>query len=116
MFLILYRIDGLIECILKIFELKELSKKNRLLYHIFYQLFIDLLKIYQSYYLLVTVLLEKFNHISIIESKRTIIIYLNFVKINVEVRKIATSMIKKFNINIDFHFYEIDSKIVDDMI
>jgi hypothetical protein len=116
MFLVLFRIDGLIEGILKIFDLKALSEKNRLLYHVFYQLFVDLLKIYQSYYLLVTVLLEKFSNISIIECKRTIIIYMNFIKINVEVRKIATSLIKKFKIKIDFHFYDVEPKVVDEMI
>jgi hypothetical protein len=44
--LIFSRIDGLIELILKIFEKKSYISNNELLSHIFYQLFVDLLKIY----------------------------------------------------------------------
>ena len=45
-------------------------------------MFVDLLQIYESYYLLITVMLEKFGEMTLKDAKRAFIIYLNFIKIN----------------------------------
>ncbi len=58
-----------------------------------YLVFVDLLQIYQSYYLLISVMLEKFDEMNLKDSKRAFIIYLNFMKINKEIRKMASSII-----------------------
>lgn len=83
--------------------------------HIFYQLFVDLLKIYQSYYLLITVMLENYEKMSLMDKKRAIIIYLNFIQINKEIKKISLVIKEEFKINIEVIFYEIDQKLVDDL-
>jgi hypothetical protein len=74
---------------------------------------VDLLQIYQSYYVLITVMLDKFEEMSLKDAKRAFIIYLNFVKINKEIRKMATSIIAEFHIKIDIAFYDIDTKVVE---
>ncbi len=58
-----------------------------------YLVFVDLLQIYQSYYLLISVMLEKFDEMNLKDAKRAFIIYLNFMKINKEIRKMASSII-----------------------
>lgn len=73
----------------------------------------DLLKIYQSYYLLVTVMLEKFTEMDLKDAKRAFLIYLNFIKVNKEIRKMATSVISEFNIKLKFHFYDVDTKVIE---
>eukprot|EP00347_Sterkiella_histriomuscorum_P017298 403349923 len=73
----------------------------------------DLLKIYQSYYLLVTVMLEKFEEMDLKDSKRAFIIYLNFIKVNREIRKMAAVIVQEFNIKLKVHFYEIDTKVAE---
>ena len=58
-----------------------------------YLVFVDLLQIYQSYYLLISVMLEKFDEMNLKDAKRAFIIYLNFMKINKEIRKMASSIL-----------------------
>jgi hypothetical protein len=60
---------------------------------VIYLVFVDLLQIYQSYYLLISVMLEKFDEMNLKDAKRAFIIYLNFMKINKEIRKMASSII-----------------------
>lgn len=115
LFLIFSRIDGLIENILKIFEQKEYSQHHRLLHSVYYLLFMDLLKIYQSYYILVSVMLEKFEDMQLKDAKRAFIIYLNLVRVNKEIRKMATCILKEFNMNLDIYFYEVDTKMIESM-
>jgi ANTH domain len=84
-----------------------------LLQSVIYLVFVDLLQIYQSYYVLITVMLEKFEEMSLKDAKRAFIIYLNFVKINKEIRKMASTIIADFHIKIDIAFYDIDTKVVE---
>jgi hypothetical protein len=58
-------------------------------------------------------MLDKFEEMSLKDAKRAFIIYLNFVKINKEIRKMATSIIAEFHIKIDIAFYDIDTKVVE---
>lgn len=83
------------------------------MHNVIYLLFFDLLKIYQSYYLLVTVMLEKFDKMDLKDAKRAFIIYLNFIKINKEIRKMASCVILEFNIKLKIHFYDIDTKVIE---
>ncbi len=76
-------------------------------------MFVDLLQIYQSYYLLITVMLEKFDEMKLSDAKRAFIIYLNFIKINKEIRKMASSVIQEFNIKLGITFYDIDTKVIE---
>jgi predicted RNA-binding protein Jag len=85
----------------------------RILQSVIYLVFVDLLQIYQSYYLLISVMLEKFDGMTLKDAKRAFIIYLNFMKINKEIRKMASSIIQEFNIKIDISFYEIDTKVIE---
>lgn len=113
LFLIFSRIDGLIESILKVFEQKQYCQGIRVLQSVIYLVFVDLLQIYQSYYLLITVMLEKFGEMKLSDAKRAFIIYLNFVKINKEIRKMASSVCQEFNIKIGITFYDIDTKVIE---
>ena len=58
-------------------------------------------------------MLEKFDEMTLKDAKRAFIIYLNFLKINKEIRKMASSIIQEFNIKIDICFYEIDTKVIE---
>ncbi len=58
-------------------------------------------------------MLEKFEEMSLKDAKRAFIIYLNFVKINKEIRKMAQSIISEFNIKIAINFYDIDTKVIE---
>ena len=58
-------------------------------------------------------MLEKFDEMSLIDAKRAFIIYLNFIKINKEIRKMASSIIQEFNIKIGISFYDIDTKVIE---
>ena len=61
LFMIFSRLDVLIEQVLKVFERKTYCKSFRLLNSMLYHLFMDLIRIYQDYYVLMTVTLEKFD-------------------------------------------------------
>lgn len=98
---------------MKVFEQKQYCQTIRILQSVTYLVFVDLLQIYQSYYLLITVMLEKFNEMKLSDAKRAFIIYLNFVKINKEIRKMASSIIQEFNIKIGISFYDIDTKVIE---
>jgi hypothetical protein len=50
---------------------------------------------------------------SLKNAKRAFIIYLNFIKINKEIRKMASSIIIEFHIKIDISFYDIDTKVIE---
>ena len=58
-------------------------------------------------------MLEKFEEMNLKDSKRAFIIYMNFIKINQEIRKMASSIILEFNINIGINFYDVDTKVMD---
>jgi hypothetical protein len=58
-------------------------------------------------------MMDKFEDMSLKDAKRAFIIYLNFVKINKEIRKMASSIIAEFHIKIDIAFYDIDTKVVE---
>jgi hypothetical protein len=47
------------------------------------------------------------------DAKRAFIIYLNFIKINKEIRKMASTIIVEFNIKLKIHFYEVDNKVAE---
>ena len=47
------------------------------------------------------------------DTKRAFIIYMNFIMINKEIRKRASSIIHEFNISMNLNIYEIDTKIVE---
>lgn len=98
---------------MKVFEQKQYCQTQRILQSVIYLVFVDLLQIYQSYYLLITVMLEKFEEMSLKDAKRAFIIYLNFIKINKEIRKMASSIVSEFNIKIGITFFDIDTKVIE---
>lgn len=98
---------------MKVFEQKQYCQTQRILQSVIYLVFVDLLQIYQSYYLLITVMLEKFEEMSLKDAKRAFIIYLNFIKINKEIRKMASSIVSEFNIKIGINFFDIDTKVIE---
>lgn len=58
-------------------------------------------------------MLEKFTEMKLSDAKRAFIIYCNFIKINKEIRKMASSIIQEFNIKISISFYDIDTKVIE---
>lgn len=58
-------------------------------------------------------MLEKFEEMDLKDSKRAFIIYLNFIKVNREIRKMAAVIVQEFNIKLKIHFYEIDTKVAE---
>jgi nitrate/nitrite-specific signal transduction histidine kinase len=97
---ILSRIDQLIEHIIKVSEQKQLCMRLRLFQTILYQLFVDLVRIYQSYYMIITYLLSLFDQMSANNAKRTFIIYNNFIRINKEIRNVATWVMSELKFNL----------------
>jgi len=60
-------------------------------------------------------MLEKFEEMSEKDAKRAFIIYMNFIKVNKEIRKMATCILQEFNIQLKMYFYEVDTKLVEAM-
>ena len=58
-------------------------------------------------------MLEKFEDMDLKDSKRAFIIYMNFIKINQEIKKMASSIILEFNIKLGINFYEVDTRVVE---
>jgi hypothetical protein len=58
-------------------------------------------------------MLEKFDVMNLKDAKRAFIIYLNFIKINKEIRKMATCILQEFKLNFTIFFYEVDTKLVE---
>lgn len=58
-------------------------------------------------------MLKKFDDMNIKDAKRAFIIYLNFVRVNKEIRKMATCILQEFSINLEIHFYDVDTKIIE---
>lgn len=93
---------------MRVFERKTYCDRFRLLNNMLYLLFMDLIRIYHDYYLLITVTQDKFSKMDVQDQKRTFIIYLNFTKINTEVKQLTPVMMKDFNSNMELHFYDIE--------
>lgn len=49
------------------------------------------------------------------DAKRAFIIYLNFIRVNKEIRKMASCVSLEFNIKLNIFFYEVDTKVVEAM-
>ena len=58
-------------------------------------------------------MLEKFDFMQLKDAKRAFIIYLNFIKINKEIRKMATCILQEFKLNFNIFFYDVDTKLVE---
>jgi hypothetical protein len=58
-------------------------------------------------------MLEKFDDMKLNEAMKAFIIYTNFIRINKEIRKNASSIIQEFNISIGINFYDIDTKVIE---
>ena len=58
-------------------------------------------------------MLQKFDEMNLKDAKRAFIIYMNFIKINQEIRKMASSIILEFNINIGINFYDVDVRVME---
>ena len=112
LFTILQKIDHLIEMMFKMFEERNFCKKYRIFQNIIFLLFIDFGKIYQSYYILITTMLDHIVTMDVNDCKRTYCAYSNFVRINNEIRQMAACVISMFNkqqqdtLKIDF--YDVD--------
>jgi hypothetical protein len=60
-------------------------------------------------------MLERFDEMQIKDAKRAFIIYLNFMKVNKEIRKMANCILQEFNINLNILFYDVDTKLIEAM-
>jgi hypothetical protein len=58
-------------------------------------------------------MLEKFEEMELRDAKRAFIVYLSFIKVNREIRKMAAVVISEFNIKLKLIFYEIDTKVAE---
>lgn len=46
------------------------------------------------------------------DSKKAFLIYLNFIKVNKEIRKMAQMVVTEFKINMNIYFYDVDTKLI----
>lgn len=97
LFTIFNKIDQLIEQIFKMFEERNFCQKYRIFQNIIFLLFIDLGKIYQSYYLLITTMLGYIDEMDVIDCKRAYLAYSNFSRINKEVKQMAACVVSLFD-------------------
>ena len=100
---------------MKIFERKTYCGQYRLLNNMLYLLFLDMIRIYHDYYLLLTITQQKFGKMNVRDQKRTFIIHSNFLTINKEIKKITPRMMKDFNSNLELHFYDIETSLLEQM-
>ena len=79
------------------FEERNFCQKYRIFQNIIFLLFIDLGKIYQSYYLLITTMLGYIDEMDVIDCKRAYLAYSNFSRINKEVKQMAACVVSLFD-------------------
>jgi hypothetical protein len=82
-------LDGLITHISEIFVNKEFCLKTRLFQNLVYMVFLDFIKIYNTFYILVTELLHRFKNMNYRDMEKTLQIYKNFLNF---VRAVDTEM------------------------
>lgn len=101
----------------RLFEERNFCKKYRIFENITFLTFVDLGKIYQSYYLLVTTMLGKIHEMSLQDCKRCYLAYTNFVRINKEVRAMAACVLSLFEgqkqSEMQIDFFDVDASIFD---
>ena len=61
---------------------------------------------------MISVMLERFDKMNVKDSKKAFLIYLNFIKVNKEIRKMAQMVVTEFKINMNIYFYDVDTKLI----
>ena len=68
-------LDRFIKQILKLFESKEFCTKTRLFQNFIYMLFLDLIKIYNVFYIMITQILDRFKKMTLSDMEKALLIY-----------------------------------------
>lgn len=95
--------------------MKSYCHKHRLFQQVVYQMFVDLIRIYQAYYLMISRILERFDDMHLRDAKRAFIIYNNFTRINKEIRSMAQWITTDLKYNLKIDFYDVDFGVVKSM-
>ena len=92
LFLVYDEFDKFITIIFQIFENKDSCRKSRLYQNFIYMLFLDLIKIYNVFYIMVTEILDRFKRMKHKEMERSYEIYKAFLGFTENVKKEANSI------------------------
>ena len=84
--------DKFVNQILAIFENKEFCLRTRLFQNFVYMLFLDLIKIYNIFYIMVTEILDRFKNMTFQDMEKSFKIYRNFIKFTDDVKKEANAI------------------------
>ena len=92
LFLVYDEFDKFITLIFQVFENKDVCRKSRLYQNFIYMLFLDLIKIYNVFYIMVTEILDRFKRMSHKDMERSYQIYKAFLGFTENVKKEANSI------------------------
>ena len=91
-FLVYEQFDKFITFIMNMFENREFCKKTRLFQNFVYMLFLDLIKIYNVFYIMTTEILDRFKRMSHKEMEKAFAMYKNFINFTTSVKKEANTI------------------------
>ena len=91
-FLVYEEFDKFITIIFQVFENKEICRKSRLYQNFIYMMFLDLIKIYNVFYIMVTEILDRFKRMNMRDMERAYEIYKAFLGFTENVKREANSI------------------------
>lgn len=91
-FLVYDEFEKFITLIMQVFENKEFCRKHRLFQNFVYMLFLDLIKIYNVYYIMVTEVLDRFKRMAGKDMDRAYAMYKAFLSFTENVKREANSI------------------------
>lgn len=60
-------------------------------------------------------MLGKFPEMKLKDARKGLRYYMNFIRINKEIRKMASIIVHEWKIKLDMHLYDVDSEVVDSL-
>ena len=91
--------DALISQIFNFLEFQHFCQKTRLWSHVVLHLLLDLLKIYQVFYVLISEVLERFPNLGIDQANKVLVMYFNFNNFTKALKDKAPAIMRLF----EFH-------------
>jgi len=111
LFIVYDQFNKFITQIFSIFENKEFCKKARLFQNFVYMLFLDLIKIYNVFQIMMAEILDRFKKMSLKDMEKSFGIYKSFLKFTENVKKEANVIPLHFGFVFKAPNYQLDPKL-----
>lgn len=91
-FIIYEQFQKFIKAINNIFENKEFCRQSRLFQNLIYMLFLDLIKVYNIFYIMITEILDRFKKMPIKDMEKALQMYKEFIRFTDDVKREANTI------------------------